>query len=124
MRKLILLAAMAAMILGTQSCKRSVDEVAKDYWVKVIKCIEDADMSGLAPLQAALDKYCQKLSDDELKEMEQSLQKYMEEMKVDSIFYANYNRILEKEGMEMEDAPDAAIQDDMRGNALPDTLRF
>ncbi len=118
----------AALVVGCmQGCRRSNDAIAKDYCEKLKDGLEKRDFESVAKARSALDKYCTKLSDEDLQEMMNSLIKYVREMKVDSI-YAECMK-------EMSTTPDGGIvsaPDDMQtdntesayGNALPDTVQF
>lgn len=121
MKKLVILPFVAALLLTTQSCKRSFNDVAKDYTQNIVRCLENDDMPGIKAYGDALNEYCTKLSDAELDSLRNCVFKYFEEFKVDSIFAAHESNLFSN----MEVDGRAPVREGYTdGEALPDTMRL
>lgn len=124
MKKTIILALVVLGATFVQSCRRSNDEIAKSYCVELKKGLENRDFESIEKAKEALDKYCTKLSDKEIEEMMKSLEKYVHELKVDSVYVVCLKEMSEKQ---QDLASPAANGDDNMsssadGNAMPDTI--
>ena len=129
MKKVITIVLVVLMAAFTQSCKRSNDSVAKDYCEKLKTSLENRDFDQAEKLKDVLNTYCTKLSDEEVNEMMQSLQKYVKELKVDSVYYECIKEISKKQ--ELQEGQIAKSQNadgnsatQAEGGAMPDTLRL
>lgn len=129
MKKVMTILLVALLAAFTQSCKRSNDSVAKEYCEKLKTSLENRDFEEAEKLKDALNTYCTKLDDNQINEMMQSLQKYVKELKVDSVYFECIKEISKKQGLQEGQAmrsknvdEDSAPQSE--GGAMPDTLRL
>ena len=122
MKKVFIVALVVLAASFMQSCKRSNDAIAKDYCEKLKEGLEKRDFESVEKAKEALDKYCSKLSDEEI---EKSLEKYVKELKVDSVYVVCLREMSADGQDETLGAPsDDAVSSCAEGNAMPDTLRF
>lgn len=119
MKKVFLAAFAAALLFSVQSCKRSVDTVAKEFCAEMKSGMEQRDEAALNKCNEAAASYIKGLSEEERKEFEQALIKYAEEMKIDSVYQAFF---MEKYESEMMQPGAQAPEVDPNEYAMPDTL--
>ncbi len=125
MKKVFMVALVVLAASFMQSCKRSNDAIAKDYCEKLKEGLEKRDFESVEKAKEALDKYCSKLSDEEIENMMKSLEKYVKELKVDSVYVVCLREMSAGGQDETLGAPsDDAVSSCAEGNAMPDTLRF
>ncbi len=126
MKKILILAVALVVAFGMQSCRRSNDAIAKDYCEKLKEGLEKRDYESVEKIKQALDKYCTKLSKEEIDEMLNSLQKYVKELKVDSVYVECIKEMTATPDGGIVSAPEVSEPGDESayGNALPDTVRF
>jgi hypothetical protein len=126
MKKILILAVALVVAFGMQSCRRSNDTIAKDYCEKLKEGLEKRDYESVEKANLALNKYCTKLTDEEIEEMMESLEKYRKELKVDSVYAECIKEMTATLDGGIVSASETSEPGDESayGNAMPDTVRF
>lgn len=107
MKKYLLIGLVAVMALSFQSCKRSTDAIAKDYCVEMKKIMEARKDGNMEELQKSMMKYNEKMAEYVQAnpgieaELQAAVQKYVVELKLDSIEQEIQKEMMQKQMQNM-----------------------
>lgn len=114
MKKYLLIGLVAVIALSFQSCKRSVDAIAKDYCVEMKKIMEARKDGDMEQLQKSMMKYNEKMAEyvqanpGVEAELQSAVQKYVVELKLDSIEQEIQKEQMQKQMQQMQTPPAGA----------------